>query len=173
MADPERSRVAGTWFRHVPAGRTPFGRPPLAPDGRWQRGGVVEGLYLADSEATARAEWYRALSENNVPPREALPRDLWKMELDVEVVDLSTPERLGSWGLLPPAPDRRGWGRCQDVGERFHSAGWAGLVAPSAARPTGLVVCLFWRGPTMEGVRPLPPPDRWNEPPAPPRGMTT
>ncbi len=94
-----------------------------------------------------------------MPPRQALPRDLWRMELDVVVADLSTPEQLASCDLLPPAPDRRSWARFQEVGERFHQDGWAGLVAPSAARPDGLVVCLFWREAVMEGVRTLPPPD--------------
>lgn len=150
-----------------------LGRPPVPADGRWQRGDVVEGLYLAESDATAWAEWYRALAEAKIPPLATLPRDLWEFELDVEVADLSTRDQLAAWGLPLPLPDRREWGAFQDVGERVYHDGWAGLVAPSAARPVGLVLCLFWPGPTIEGLEPAPPPDRWDEPPPPPRGMVT
>ncbi len=132
-----------------------------------------EALYLADDEDTALAEWYRSLAENNIPPREALPRDLSRIDLDVEVADLSTPERLASLNLLTPTPDRRGWSRFQKAGERLHRDGWAGIVAPSAARPSALVVCLFWPGPVMDGVQPVPPPVVWEETPTPPRGMRT
>ncbi len=48
----------GAWFRHVPAGGAPLYRPEHPADGRWQRGEVVEGFYLADSEQTTWAEWY-------------------------------------------------------------------------------------------------------------------
>lgn len=133
----------------------------------------MEGLYLADSAATAKAEWYRGLAENDVPPREALPRDLWKFELDVEVANLSSADRLASIGLPMPGPDRRAWAMFQDAGEKLFSEGWAGLIAPSAARPAGFIVCLFWRGAIVNGVRPLPPPDLWEDVPVPPRGMTT
>lgn len=144
----------------------------MASDGRWQRGQVVEGLYLADSEATARAEWYRWLAGAGYAPREALPRDLWRVALDVWVADLSTPDRLASWALPLPVPDQ-GWANFQRVGEQLYDEGWPGLVAPSAARPGALVVCLFWRGGIVEGARAVPPPQRWDEPPVPPRGMTT
>lgn len=133
----------------------------------------MASLYLADSEATARAEWYRWLAEAQVPPRATLPRDLWKMELDVEVADLSREHHLGVWGLPLPLPDCRAWRVYQDVGERAYREGWPGLVAPSAAFQGGLVICLFWGGKTIEGVRAVRPPDRWEEAPPPPRGMVT
>ena len=37
-----------------------------APDGRWQRGKQVAGLYLAEDPDTVWAEWYRALAEPTV-----------------------------------------------------------------------------------------------------------
>lgn len=163
----EPRRIRGAWFRHVPAGADLLARRALAPDGRWQRGPVVEGLYVADTQTTAVEEWRRWLTEMEIPPRATLPRDLWRIELDVEVADLSTSERLAACDLPRPTPSRRSWGPFQEVGQLLYEAGWAGLVAPSAARPAGLVVCLFWRGTVMEGARPLPPPDRWDDPPAP------
>lgn len=142
-------------------------------DGRWQRGEVVEGLYLADTPDTAWAEWYRALAELGLPPDRALPRDLWTVRLGVTLADLSTPGLLAAVGLDPPRPGRSGWPAYQSVGEALAADGWTGLVAPSAARPTGLVVCLFRGTGPLVGVRPLPPPSRVEHAPAPPRGMTT
>ena len=55
---------------------------------RWARGSVAPALYLADSEATVWSEWYRGLAEASVPPRRWLPRDLWELEVDVDVADV-------------------------------------------------------------------------------------
>jgi hypothetical protein len=45
-----------------------------APDGRWQRGEQLAGLYLAQDPDTVWAEWYRALAELGEPPDLRLPR---------------------------------------------------------------------------------------------------
>ena len=96
------------------------------------------------------------------------------MQLNVTVADLSTPEQLAAVGLEPPRPGRTGWPAYQGVGEALAADGWAGLVAPSAARPAGLVVCLFRHEVRpVPGVRLLPPPQHVDRAPAPPRGMTT
>lgn len=152
-------------------------RPEEPPDGRWQRGEVVEGFYLADSAKTAWAEWYRALAELGLPPHRSLPRELWAIRLDVTVADLSSPEGLAEVGLQIPRPGRSGWPDYQLVGEALAADGWAGLVAPSAARRSALAVCLFRRkhqeGSGLRGVTPLPPPEHVTTAPVPPRGMTT
>ncbi|HEX2047699.1 MAG TPA: RES family NAD+ phosphorylase [Acidimicrobiales bacterium] len=161
------------WYRHVPRGKGVLRTPPIETDGRWQHGSVATALYLADTPATALAEWYRWLAESEIPPGNTLPRDLWSIEVDVEVADLSTAERLEEWGLARPEPDRQLWPSYQAVGERIWRDGWAGLIAPSAALPAGLVLCLFSLGTSMERVRPLASPHRWDELPPPPRGMRT
>ena len=99
---------------------------------------------------------------------------MWTWQVDVEVADLSDEGRLARVGLPPPLPGRRTWPPFQKVGEGLWREGWAGLVAPSAARSAGLVLCLFWDGgPRIAGARPLRRPRRFTEPPAPPIGMTT
>lgn len=146
--------------------------PP--PDNRWQRGEVVDALYLADSEETAWAEWYRHLAERAIPPLAQMPRELWRWQVDVEVADLSTDEKLAAVGLDPPAPGSRGWRAYQLVGEQISADGWRGLLAPSAARPAGKTLCLFRdeRG-VRGGAKPSPPPRQIREPPPPPMGLAT
>lgn len=164
--------VRGVWFRHAPARGEPLFRPERPADGRWQRGEIVEGFYLADSEQTAWAEWYRALAELALPPMQQLPRDLWRFEIDVDrVANLSSAEHLERVGLGVPVPDRRQWPTFQIVGETLFAEGWAGVLYAAAAGPGSLALCLFRTSDRLDGVRPVPAPTRYDEPPAPPRGL--
>jgi hypothetical protein len=103
-----------------------------------------------------------------------LPRDLWRCRVGpLRVADLDDHARLARVGVDPPAPGRRGWPPYQAVGETLWQEGWDGLLAPSAARPEGRILCLF-----VDDERPLPAeplgrPRRVSEPPAPPAGMRT
>jgi RES domain-containing protein len=170
----DAARVRGEWLRHAAAGLPPLPRREDAPDSRWQRGKVVDALYLAESEATVWAEWYRHLAESGIPPQRALPRDLWRWRVDVEVADLRTKEKLGEVGLPVPTPGRSAWPPFQAVGEELWREGRRGLVAPSAARPAGLTLCLFRdEAGAVEGAEPVGRPRRIDAAPAPPVGMTT
>jgi hypothetical protein len=103
-----------------------------------------------------------------------LPRDLWRYQVPrLEVADLSTAYRLARVGLDPPTPGRKSWPSYQQVGETLWHEGWPGLLASSAARADGLVLCLFIETPTSLPAPPLPPPRLIREPPAPPTGMRT
>jgi hypothetical protein len=72
-ADIPAVSTTGVWYRHVPAGVPPMPGHP-APDGRWQRGEQLAGLYLAQDPDRVWAEWYRALAELGAPPDLRLPR---------------------------------------------------------------------------------------------------
>src|SRR5262245_32378367 len=102
-----------------------------------------------------------------------MPRDLWTWEVDCEVADLSSEDRLERAGLPLPRPGRRTWPPYQRVGEALFAEGRLGLLAPSAARPGHPVLCLFRLVTGIPGARPVPPPARVRVPPAPPTGMTT
>lgn len=164
--------VRGHWVRHTYPGSAPLpGREP-PPDNRWQRGHVVDALYLADSEETAWAEWYRHLAERAIPPLAQMPRELWTWNVDVDVADLSTREKLAAIGLPELRPNRNDWPEFQAVGERLAQADWTGLIAPSAARPTGLILCLFRKPHGIRGA--MPHVSRLiQEPPPPPTGLQT
>lgn len=165
--------VRGRWLKHTFPGSAalPVREPP--PDNRWQRGDVVDALYLADSEETVWAEWYRHLAERAIPPLAQMPRELWTWEVDVEVADLSTTERLSAMGLPLPAPGRSSWPTVQKAGERLFADGWPGLLAPSAALPTGKVLCLFRDEDGVPNAEPTSSPRRVSEPPPPPSGLRT
>jgi RES domain-containing protein len=172
--DIDSVTVEGAWVRHVPAGVDPAGRPHPPADNRWQRGRAVDALYLADSASCAWAEWYRHLAEASIPPNFALPRDLWRYDVQpIEVADLSDPDRLARVGLARPRPGRRNWPSCQAVGEQLHDEGWRGLLAPSAARPDSRVLVVFLPDATIPVQLVAVGHTRIAEPPAPPTGMQT
>jgi RES domain-containing protein len=165
--------VRGRWVKHTSPGSPPLPEREPPPDNRWQRGDVVDALYLADSEETAWAEWYRHLAERMIPPLAQMPRELWTWRVDIDVADLSTPKHLAGVGLNSPTPGRGSWHVYQTIGEQLSKEGWMGLLAPSAARPSGNVLCLFRDQSGVRGARPLPPPRRITEPPQPPTGLRT
>jgi RES domain-containing protein len=133
----------------------------------------MDALYLADSQETAWAEWYRHLAERAIPPLAQMPREMWTWDVNVEVADLSTDERLAAVGLNPPQPNRGEWLTYQRVGEQIAAEGWAGLLTRSAAHPDGNVLCLFRRDGDIRGAIPLSPPRLIAEPPPPPQGLRT
>jgi RES domain-containing protein len=167
--------VAGTWWRISRPGGDPLELTPEPADGRWQRGAVIRALYLADSEPTAWAEWYRHSAELGVPPQARLPRDVWRFSVDVDdIADLTTVEVLKKLGVATLSPTRRQWPVTQLIGEAQWRAGRRGLIAPSAAHDGGRVLALFRpdrRRP--QGVRAVRPPRHYTELPPLPTGLRT
>ena len=135
---------------------------------------MADALYLADEEETLWAEWYRHLAERGIPPLQQLPRDVWRHRVrTLEIADLSDASRLARVGLTVPRPGRKGWPSYQTVGEVLWKEGWLGLLAPSAARPDGVVLCLFVEDPKVFPAQPVAPPSVVAAPPVPPTGMRT
>jgi RES domain-containing protein len=165
--------VRGRWVKHTYPGSPPLPDRDPPPDNRWQRGEVVDALYLADSEETAWAEWYRHLAERAIPPLAQMPREMWTWQVDVEVADLSTEHRLAKVGLSVPTPSRKDWPAYQRVGEQLSVDGWRGLLAPSAARIESTILCLFRGEHGVAGAEADPPPRRVAEPPPPPTRLRT
>ncbi|WP_182346419.1 RES domain-containing protein [Tomitella gaofuii] len=171
--DVEATTVSGAWWRHIPGGGRPAYRPQPPSDNRWQRGTVVDALYLSGDRDGMWAEWYRHLAELGIPPTETLPRDVWEYNVaTLTVADLSTEERLDGVDLSPPSPDRKEWRRFQRVGEKLHAQGFSGLVTISAARRQSLVLAVFLGSGLPEGLTAVKH-TRVDAVPPPPRGMVT
>ena len=64
---------------------------------------------------------------------------------------------LRAQALAAPRPGRAEWPPFQRAGEALHQAGWPALVAPSAARPSGVVLCIFRAADRPAGLEPSPP----------------
>jgi RES domain-containing protein len=94
--DVDATRITGRWLKHAYLGAAPLAPRDPPPDNRWQRGDVVDAIYLADEEATAWAEWYRHLAERGVPPNAQMPRELWAWAVDVAVADGSDRRAAGA-----------------------------------------------------------------------------
>jgi hypothetical protein len=145
-----------------------------APNGRWQPGERLAGLYRAQDPDTVWAEWYRALAELGVPPDTRLPRDLWRFSVNLKrVADLSRRAALRAIGLPDPRPDRTQWPAFQDAGAQLAAEGFQGVLFRSSARPAGLCVCVFASPDGFPGLVPAGSPERIIAAPAPPRGMRT
>jgi RES domain-containing protein len=164
--------VSGEWIRHTPHCSELLSRSPEPTDGRWQRGEVVRGLYLADGAETAVAEWYRWLAEHGLPPTHAIPHDHHVWQLDLELADLTSARMLASLGVDLPRPGRNTWPPYQHIGETLWKDGWAGLLTRSAARPHALVACIFANEWPPAGCTPARTVEITEVPP-PPTGMTT
>jgi RES domain-containing protein len=169
-----RVAVQGTWYRITRAGGDPFFWTDEPADGRWQRGSVVRAIYLGDDEATVWAEWFRHTAEAGVPPGRRLPREIWRVEVDLSnVADLTAPGVLAAHGIDRLDPTRRQWRETQPTGLAYFRDGASAVLAPSAAREGGRVLAVFRRGRTVAGVDAIPPPQRHDRLPYVPRGLRT
>ncbi len=65
------------------------------------------------------------------------------------------------------------WPAFQAFGEPIQREGYRGVLAPSASRPSHLVLCLFRDAENIAGAEPLRPPMTYRRAPAPPTGLTT
>ena len=143
-------------------------------DGRWQRGAVIRAFYLAASEDTAWSEWFRHTAEVGVPPARRLPRHTWRYRVGVDkVADLTEDGVLEAHGITGLFPTRRQWRLTQPIGEAYWSAGFRGLVAPSAAHVGGRVLAIYRPTASIPGVRATRPPKHYDELPQIPTGLRT
>jgi RES domain-containing protein len=162
------------WWRVNRVGNDPFHWTVDAADGRWQTGAVVRGFYLADTEDTAWAEWYRHTAEQGVPPARRMPRDSWRISVDVtDIGDLSDDATLAKHGISELRPTRRQWPQTQPVGEAYYHHGCRGILTASAAHVGGQILTIYRPLPGLPDLVALPPPKHYDELPPLPTGLRT
>ncbi len=135
----------------------------------------MRALYLADEASTAWAEWYRHSAELGVPPQLRLPRDLWRIDVDLDsVADLTADGALERHRLGRLRPNRGDWPRTQPIGESYWRAGRTAVLVPSAAHVGGRVLAVFRLADApVAGLKPVRPARRFIELPALPAGLRT
>lgn len=164
--------VEGTWFRHVYAGVDGLALSRGGNGGRFNPPDLP-ALYLADSEPTAWAEWYRWLAEWSRSPAEHLPRDLYRVAVELtaagDLRTMATRQRAAAPGRMRPSSSQ--WPPFQEIGARLAAEGAQGILYASAARTRSLCLCVFEAG--LAHLRVDGEPVTVITPPPPPRGLRT
>lgn len=137
--------LSGEAFRHLSPGL-----PPLSGHGAWVNGGrwnppaSFPVLYLAESEAVARAEFRRMARKMGEPVGNFLPRELHRYEVRlVDLVDLRDQDTRIAVGLSERVRRADPPTVCQAVGAAAHEVGREGILVPSAT-DQGLVLPVFY-----------------------------
>lgn len=157
MAEPAPSRIAlrESAYRYSDYDTPFWARPNTAP-GRWHRARTEPTQYLSLSIEGAWAELIRAEGLRDEAEIATVSMPMWAAEIDQGLVaDYATFEVAEAAGFAPDALVDEDWTRCQAEGDRLRTAGYAGVVAPSAALAGALNLTLFgpryatrWEGPS-------------------------
>jgi RES domain-containing protein len=110
-----------------------------------------------------------------VPPDHRLPRDLWRLDIDLQnVANLTDAEVLKAHGIDNLLPTRRQWPATQRIGETYWRNGASAVLVPSAARQGGRVLAVFRAtAGNIAGVRPVGPATSFSTLPPLPTGLRT
>jgi RES domain-containing protein len=145
MHDPTvpPTRVDGTFHRYCSPAHKPTDVPAIAArDARWHRRHGPAHLYATDSVDTMWAEHHKHLPAN-VDAAQVVVR---VAALDVEglrVLDVANAVGRRTVGVSLGQLVGDDYGPCQELADRAAAHGYEGILAPSAARPSGLVLVVF------------------------------
>ncbi len=123
---------------------TPFWVRPNSEGGRWHRSGDGPTQYLSTTVEGAWSELIRAEGLRSELEVSLVRMPIWVAELNVQrVADYSTFEAAHEAGFAPHALVDDDYSRCQEEGLRLRSAGFQGVLAPSAALPGAINLTIF------------------------------
>lgn len=106
---------------------------PSPGDGRYHREGGPGAWYASSKERAAWAELFRHHTSAELSPLE-VRRRVGKVEVrNLDVLDLTDPDVRDALGVDEDALIDDDIGLCQDIAEAARSAGFSGILAPSAA----------------------------------------
>lgn len=139
-------------WRHIPSGSFPFDyRYILRARGRWNREGTYGCLYTSLSKAGARAEYKKYLNDAGVAAAGMTrSRDLVSLKVTVDpVMDLTdptvSPVLVNSPFLVGDDPADREM--CRILADSLRAQGYAGIIAPSAAKSRQKNLVIYFHGP--------------------------
>lgn len=128
-----------------------FADPALS-TGRYHTMGGAGVWYASDREQAAWAELFRHFLDEGVDPFE-VRRRVGAVDVQVEVLDLTDDAIVRSLGVNPADLVSDDYTTTQAVAEEARRAGFAGILAPSAALPGRRTLVLF--PPGVANARPL------------------
>ena len=141
--DPDAIEVEGVAFRYSNYD-TPFWARPNSRPGRWHVRGDPPTQYLALTPAGAWSQLIRYEGLRDEPAVAEVRMAMWAVRLGVgRIADLGDFETAQGAGVDPDALVDENWSRCQALGRELREAGFAGVLAPSAALPDSQNLTLF------------------------------
>jgi hypothetical protein len=171
-AEPKAVSAEWTCFRQVAPNWPPLyhnaGSPvPDQESGRWHRKEEGYAQYLALSPLGAWAECARYFSIRSPEQAGETKRDLWLVFVrETNIADLSSFDAYESCGLDPAIAVESNHGPAQNLADELRTAGFRGVLSPSAALPDVVNLTVF--GERYEKVLladlaswPNPDPDAW------------
>ena len=125
---------SGKAYRHLGPGYQPLsGEGARVRGGRWNPTESFPVVYLAKTERSAIAEFYRLAEKNGRRPGDLLPRHLHRYRVELQrVLDLTVEDNLRTVRLELIDLRSEDPTRCQAVGDAAHYAGFEAVLAPSA-----------------------------------------
>jgi len=123
---------------------TPFWARKNKLPGRWHQPGDGATQYLSLDPAGAWADLARREDLRTEEELELVRMTIWAVSLQQSnLVDYGSFDRADAAGFPPDALVDDDYTRCQIEGARLRAAGYAGVVATSAALPGGTNITLF------------------------------
>jgi RES domain-containing protein len=123
---------------------TPFWVRPNSESGRWHRIDDGPTQYLSTTVEGAWAELIRAEDLRSEQEVALVRMPMWVANVHVQpIADYATFEKSEAAGFSPDALIDDDYSRCQEEGMRLRTAGFQGVLAPSAALPGAVNLTLF------------------------------
>lgn len=147
VSNAPRRRLNVRFWHQGPTGQS-FGAfaDPADTVGRYHNLGGGGVWYASDQEQAAWAEWFRHFVGDGIDPNETLRRVGHVDFTDLEVLDLTDQTVRHLLGITEADLVSDDYSITQEIAEVARSAGFDGLLAPSAALPGRRTVAVFPSG---------------------------
>lgn len=122
--------------------------------GRYHRIGGVGVWYASDQEQAAWAEWFRHFVGDGIDPNETVRRVGHADITELVVLDLTDQSVRDLLGITEAELVGDDYSITQEIAEAARSAGFDGLLAPSAALPGRRTLAVFAPGVSSRALGP-------------------
>lgn len=146
VASAPRRTITGRFWHQGPTRHDLLScAEPARSDGRYHRRGGSGVWYASDQEQAAWAELFRHFIDEGVDPFE-VRRRVGRVRVDVDVLDLTDEQVRAHLGIDEDDLLGDDYSQSQDIARAAESAGYEGVLAPSAALPGRQTLVVFHAG---------------------------